>query len=906
MNDAHDGDIRAASTSERRLRRLAKALGIAASLMLTATAPTWAQVSFSKSFTNDPVMPGGTVTLEYTITNSGIAPLAALNFTDDYAAALSGLSAVGLPALSLCGVVSVLSGTSTLTLVSGALLSGQTCAFDITLSVPAGATPGTYPSTSSNLRETLLNVAGPATDDLVVTAPPAPTFTKAFSPTAITVGGTSTLTFTVDNSGSTLSATALDFSDTLPSGVEIAAAPSASTTCTGGALTATGGTTLISYSGGTVGANAICTVQVNVTATSANSFLNTSGDLTSSLGNSGPASATLDASAGPVPPAFSKAFSPSSVAVGSVSTLTFTINNSGNPVDADSLDFSDTLPAGVEVGAPNASTTCTGGALTATGGTTLIGYSGGSVAAGDSCTVDVDVVANTPGGHVNTTGDLTSSLGNSGPASATLTGTASTLGFTKAFSPSTIPAGEITTLTFTIDNSANAATATALAFADNLPSGLQIAATPNIASTCTGGTMTAVAGSALFDYLGGAVGANAICTLSVDILATAEGSYANVSGALTSSLGNAGTASATLTVGISNDQAVSQTQSVIRHFMSRRADLITIEDPDLTERLAQDGPRLPVDVQASYTPDGTELNFSTSLSQLRGAMADLNAAYSDEAKSLRALGYTEATKPHHEPPRFDIWTQGTYTSYRDIGRGDDQQGSFGLVYLGGEWRARRNLVIGVLAQFDATEESDDSTGIGASGTGWMAGPYVAGKFADASFFQLRGAYGRSSNNVSPFGTYDDDFETTRWLISGKFKQRFMFGPWRFTPTAGLIYFNEEQHDYVDENGLTIPSQTVALGRLTIGPEIAYRGEWSNGVFFEPSLGLTGIWDFVTDETDGPALDGDVVRARLNGSLAVGNAHGGRFSMTAFYDGICRCDFRAYGGTMKLSMPLTGD
>ena len=711
MNDAHDGDIRAASTSERRLRRLAKALGIAASLMLTATAPTWAQVSFSKSFTNDPVMPGGTVTLEYTITNSGIAPLAALNFTDDYDAALSGLSAVGLPALSLCGVVSVLSGTSTLTLVSGALLSGQTCAFDITLSVPAGATPGTYPSTSSNLRETLLNVAGPATDDLVVTAPPAPTFTKAFSPTAITVGGTSTLTFTVDNSGSTLSATALDFSDTLPSGVEIAAAPSASTTCTGGALTATGGTTLISYSGGTVGANAICTVQVNVTATSANSFLNTSGDLTSSLGNSGPASATLDASAGPVPPAFSKAFSPSSVAVGSVSTLTFTINNSGNPVDADSLDFSDTLPAGVEVGAPNASTTCTGGALTATGGTTLIGYSGGSVAAGDSCTVDVDVVANTPGGHVNTTGDLTSSLGNSGPASATLTGTASTLGFTKAFSPSTIPAGEITTLTFTIDNSANAATATALAFADNLPSGLQIAATPNIASTCTGGTMTAVAGSALFDYSGRR--RRSQCDLHVErrypghrrgFLRQREPAPSPPPWATPARRAPRSPS------GSATTETVSQTQSVIRHFMSRRADLITIEDPDLTERLAQDGPRLPVDVQASYTPDGTELNFSTSLSQLRGAMAELNATYSDEAKSLRALGYAEAAKPHHDR-RASIsgrkaLTRPTATS----ARGDDQQGSFGLVYLGGEWRARRNLVIGVLAQFDAIEESDDSTG----------------------------------------------------------------------------------------------------------------------------------------------------------------------------------------------------
>ena len=69
----------------------------------------------------------------------------------------------------------------------------------------------------------------------------------------------------------------------------------------------------------------------------------------------------------------------------------------------------------------NASTTCSGGTLTAVEGTGVVIYSGGSIAkGGDPCTVEVDVMSFVAAVYENTTGDLTSSLGNSGPASATL------------------------------------------------------------------------------------------------------------------------------------------------------------------------------------------------------------------------------------------------------------------------------------------------------------------------------------------------------------------------------------------------------------------------------------------------------------------------------------------------------
>ncbi|BCX49736.1 IPTL-CTERM sorting domain-containing protein [Haloferula helveola] len=270
----------------------------------------------------------------------------------------------------------------------------------------------------SGMEPSLAAVAVPtlSTFDVEILTPPG--FAKNFAPDVIGEDGISTLTFTIDNTANPVAATSVDFTDNLPSGVVIATPANASTTCVGGTLTAVSETGTVSYTGGTVPAGTSCTVTVDVTSSTPGSYLNTSGDLTSSIGNSGPASDTLTVAP---PPLFSKEFSPASIAFGGTSTLTFTIDNSLSPLDATAIDFTDNLPAGMTVATPaNASTTCTGGTLTATSGTGVISYTGGSVAAGASCTVTVDVTAMALGDLVNTSGDLTSSRGNSGTATDTL------------------------------------------------------------------------------------------------------------------------------------------------------------------------------------------------------------------------------------------------------------------------------------------------------------------------------------------------------------------------------------------------------------------------------------------------------------------------------------------------------
>ena len=73
------------------------------------------------------------------------------------------------------------------------------------------------------------------------------------------------------------------------------------------------------------------------------------------------------------PPGFSKTFSPPTIGPGSVSELTFTINNSDSPdAGASSLAFTDNLPAGVTLASPAfVSNTCDGTVTAPNGGTAI-------------------------------------------------------------------------------------------------------------------------------------------------------------------------------------------------------------------------------------------------------------------------------------------------------------------------------------------------------------------------------------------------------------------------------------------------------------------------------------------------------------------------------------------------------
>jgi uncharacterized repeat protein (TIGR01451 family) len=104
--------------------------------------------------------------------------------------------------------------------------------------------------------------------------------------------------------------------------------------------------------------------------------------------------------------------------------------------------------------------------------------------------------------------------------------------FTKSFSPSTTSVGVPVTLSFTITNNSGIQL-TGLNFADNLPAGLLVANPSNLTNTC-GGTPNAPPGGASIALSGGTLAANATCTVTVQVVASAPGTYTNPPVTLTS------------------------------------------------------------------------------------------------------------------------------------------------------------------------------------------------------------------------------------------------------------------------------------------------------------------------------------------------------------------------------------
>ncbi len=252
----------------------------------------------------------------------------------------------------------------------------------------------------------------PVIDDVVFTgcgAPQQPTIAKSFSPNPIAAGAASTLSFTVTNPNTAV-LNNLSFADSFPSGMTVASPTGTSTTC-GGTVSASVGATSMSFSGGTLPSSGTCTVTVNVTSATAGPSTNVSGFVSTTEGgtNAGPGGSAVATLTVLRPPVIAKRFSPNPILAGGVSRLTFTVSNP-NPNNAIAgVAFADTFPAPMVVAAtPGASTSgCGSPVFSPVAGAGSVSFSGGTIAAGGSCTVAVNVSVASQGSFANTSGTVT-------------------------------------------------------------------------------------------------------------------------------------------------------------------------------------------------------------------------------------------------------------------------------------------------------------------------------------------------------------------------------------------------------------------------------------------------------------------------------------------------------------------
>src|SRR6185312_2968524 len=214
----------------------------------TASITVVGPAAISKAFGAASIPQNGTTSVTFTISNPNTSvngDLTGVAFSDTLPAS-SGPGSATLLVAATPGVVNTCGGTVTATAGTGVIsLSGASVAHNSTCTLTVNVT-GTVAGDANNTTGAISSTEGGTgtasnTATLKVVAPP--TISKAFGAAAISLNGTTTVTFTITNPAANTSAeNGIAFSDTLTNGLQVASTPGVSNTC-GGTVTAAANST---------------------------------------------------------------------------------------------------------------------------------------------------------------------------------------------------------------------------------------------------------------------------------------------------------------------------------------------------------------------------------------------------------------------------------------------------------------------------------------------------------------------------------------------------------------------------------------------------------------------------------------------------------------------------------------
>jgi hypothetical protein len=267
-------------------RRLRTIAAVFAALALAVGAPA-ASLAVSEGpvllsgFGVSPIYVGDSSMVWFRI-NGGMSTETGIAFADTLPAGLVVASPNGLTN-SCGGDVTATAGSSSISLAGGGVVAHGTCLIEVNVTA---TTPGLKFNTTTSFTWTGGTGSNPSPESLLVVG--LPTVAAAFNPTSISVGGTSTLTFTITNPnppnlapqhGVAPAAVGLDgigFSDTLPAGLVIATPNGRDGNCEG-TIVAVAGTNLITLSDLYLPAATSCWFSVSVKAGTSGAKQNSTG-----------------------------------------------------------------------------------------------------------------------------------------------------------------------------------------------------------------------------------------------------------------------------------------------------------------------------------------------------------------------------------------------------------------------------------------------------------------------------------------------------------------------------------------------------------------------------------------------------------------------------------------------------
>lgn len=389
-------------------------------------------------------------------------------------------------------------------------------------------------------------------------------------------------------------------------------------------------------------------------------------------------------------------------------------------------------------------------------------------------------------------------------------------------------------------------------------------------------------------------------------------------GSVQDSAGNQNLAAPQVTI---RSNITEKTSQIITSSLSNRAQHILNNQPDLSgfadrSNLAGAGPLGTLAINGNENV--VTLAFATSRSKILAAQAQArveqafdvskkpNENKSDGLQNNTTYGLATpngAAANNNRTGTWDIWTR----IYGSRTHTENSDSSLWVGYVGVHYFTSPNVLIGFMGQLDWSDEKSDATRSKTKGTGWMVGPYIAGRVSQQSIkYEARLAWGQSTNKISPIATYEDTFDTTRWLANAKITGTYDWREYQISPSASISWFEEEQHSYMDGLNNLIPKNSISLGVIRFGPSLSRSFLLKNGGRARPHIGISGIKNFGIESSSnstGTVIGNDDFRARLDFGINIIGHSKISLSANGFYDGIGIDDYDSYGGSLKLTVPL---
>ncbi|MDV4167601.1 choice-of-anchor D domain-containing protein [Rhodovulum sp. FJ3] len=212
-----------------------------------------------------------------------------------------------------------------------------------------------------------------------------------------------------------------------------------------------------------------------------------------------------------------------------------------------------------------------------------------------------------------------------------------------------------------------------------------------------------------------------------------------------------------------------------------------------------------------------------------------------------------------------------------------------------------DLAFGGMLQIDQADQTDGAVSV--DGTGWLVGPYLSGRTKDqALYYNAYVLYGQSSNDISPFGTFTDNFDTERLLVHGDLSGEMQHGDVTLFPTISATYSSDTQEAYIDGLGNLIGKQTLEIGQVALALDFeAPLGDNAPG--WTINGGLQGSYNIVNGSGSAAISASDLkgARARVELGLAYDNGGGMYSEIVGFYDGIGASGYESYGASLTFNL-----